>query len=212
MKLHFLPPFSRRSFLKAAGISIALPVFESLGQKAPTKPPMRMVCICSALGMNPESFFPASFGHGYKLSPVLSPLESLRADFTVFSHMDHPGIFTKHGAMNSILSGVDANQTAPGKNVSVDQVAASHVGYQTRFPSVQISLAGSQGSSWSSSGIKVREEGDPFALFQKLFVDDPEAAKKARSSELVQKSSVLDLVREQAKRFESSVNQPDRAR
>lgn len=173
---------------------------------------MRMVCICSALGMNPESFFPVSFGHGYKLSPVLSPLEKLRGDFTVFSHMDHPGIFTKHEAMNSILSGVDVTQAGPGRNVSVDQVAASHVGYQTRFPSVHISLAGNQGSSWTSSGIKVREEEDPFALFQKLFVDDSEALRRARSSELVQKGSVLDLVREQAKRFERNVNQPDRAK
>lgn len=203
---------SRRSFLKAAGISIALPAFESFGQVAASKPPMRLVCICSGLGMNPESFFPKSFERDYKLSAVLSPLEALRDDFTVFSHMDHPGIFTKHEAMNSILSGVDANHTAPGKNVSVDQVAASHVGYQTRFPSVHISLAGSQGSSWSRSGIKVREEGDPLALFQKLFVDDPGAAKKARRSELVQQGSVLDLVREQAKRFERNVNQPDRAK
>ncbi len=205
-------PLSRRSFLRAAGISIALPVFESLGQKFPAKPPMRMVCICSALGMNPESFFPKSFGPGYQLSPVLSPLERLRDDFTVFSHMDHPGIFTKHDAMNSLLSGVDANQTVPGKNVSVDQVAASHVGYQTRFPSVHISLAGSQGSSWSSSGIKMREEGDPFVLFRKLFVNDTAAAKEAHRMELMRKGSVLDLVREQAKRFERNVNPPDRAK
>ena len=206
------PSHSRRSFLKAAGISIALPAFESFGQVAASKPPMRMVCICTGLGMNPESFFPKSFERGYELSPVLSPLEGLRDDFTVFSHMDHPSIFTKHGGMNSILSGVDAAHAAPGENVSVDQVAAQHVGYQTRFPSVHISLAGSQGSSWSSSGIKVREEGDPFALFQKLFVDDSEAAKKQRKIELDQQGSVLDLVREQAKRFERTVNAPDRAK
>ena len=135
---------------------------------------MRMVCICTGLGMNPEGFFPKTFGRGYELSKELSPLEGMRDDFTVFSHMDHPGIFTKHSAMNSIFSGVDAAHAVPGENVSVDQ-AAQHVGLQTRFPSVHISLAGSQGSSWSSSGIKVREEGDPFALFQRLFVNDSDA-------------------------------------
>ena len=203
---------SRRSFLRASGVSIALPAFESFGQVAAAKPPMRMVCICTGLGMNPEAFFPKEFGRDYALSEELSPLSGMRDDFTVFSHMDHPGIFTKHGAMNSILSGVDAAHAAPGENVSIDQVAAQHVGYQTRFPSVHISLAGSQGSSWSSSGIKVREEGDPFDLFQKLFVDDSEAAKKQRKLELDRQGSVLDLVREQARRFERNVNAPDRAK
>jgi hypothetical protein len=173
---------------------------------------MRMVCICTGLGMNPEAFFPKAYGRGYALSPVLSPLQGLKEDFTVFSHMDHPGIFTKHEAMSSILSGVDANHAAPGENVSLDQVAAHHVGYQTRFPSVHISLAGSQGASWSPSGIKVREEGDPFALFQKLFVKDSEAAKKARKLELDQQGSVLDLVREQAQRLERDINATDRAK
>ncbi len=206
------PHHSRRSFLKAAGVSIALPAFESFGQIAASKPPMRMVCICTGLGMNPEAFFPKSFERGYELSPVLSPLEPLRNDFTVFSHMDHPNIFTKHGGMSSILSGADPKHAGPGENVSLDQVAAQHVGYQTRFPSVHISLAGSQGASWSPSGIKVREEGDPLDLFQKLFVDDSEAAKKARKLELDQQGSVLDLVRDQAKRFERGINAPYRAK
>jgi hypothetical protein len=203
---------SRRFFLKAAGISIALPAFESLAGSSQKKPPMRMVCICTGLGMHPGSFFPKAYGRGYELSPVLSPLGGLRDDFTVFSHMDHPGIFTKHGAMSSILSGVTPGHAAPGENVSMDQVAAQHAGYQTRFPSVHISLAGSQGSSWSPSGIKVREEGDPSALFQRLFVDDSEAAKKARKLELDQQGSVLDLVRGQAKHFERNINAPDRAK
>jgi Protein of unknown function (DUF1552) len=171
-----------------------------------------MVFICSALGMHPDSFFPQAFGRKYELSPVLKPLSEFRDDFTVFSHMDHPGIFSKHGSMSSILSGVDVRHATPGKGASIDQVAARHVGYQTRFPSVHISLGGSQGSSWTPSGIKVREEHDPLDLFRKLFVNDSDAAKKARQLELDQQGSVLDLVREQAKRFERHINAPDRAK
>ena len=84
--------------------------------------------------MNPEAFFPKSFEPDYQLSPTLGSLAPLRKDFTVFSHMDHPGIFTKHGAMNSLLSGVDAKKATAGQNVSMDQVAAAHIGYQTRLP------------------------------------------------------------------------------
>ena len=106
---------SRRAILKAAGVSIALPALESIGAvKATTNSPMRLVCISSALGMNPESFFPKTFGKDFEPSPVLSPLNDLRQDLTVFSHMDHPAIFTKHGGMNSFLSGVDAKRAGSG--------------------------------------------------------------------------------------------------
>ena len=204
----------RRQFLKAAGVLVALPYLESHAASAPSDSgkQMRIVCISSALGMNPEAFFPKSFDRGYALPPTLKSLAPLRDDFTVFSHMDHPGIYTKHGAMNSLLSGVDAKKAGPGENISVDQVAASHVGYQTRFPSVHISLGGSQGMSWTESGIRVREESDPLDLFRKLFVNDPEAARKARKADLEQQASVLDLVRDQAKRLENSINASDRAK
>ena len=202
----------RRSFLKAAGVSIAVPALESRGEAIENQndSSMRMVCIASALGMNPEAFFPTSFGREYELSPTLKPLAALRKDFTVFSHMDHPNIFTKHGSMNSLLSGVDAKKATAGENISMDQVAAAHVGYRTRFPSLHISLGGTQGASWTASGIKVREESDPMDLFQKLFVNDPTAAKKARKLELDQQGSVLDLVRAQAKRLGKDINPTDR--
>jgi hypothetical protein len=204
--------FQRRGFLKAAGVSIALPSLESFAAPTNNAAPMRMVCISSALGMNPEAFFPKSFERDYQLSPTLKSLAPLRNDFTVFSHMDHPGIYTKHGAMNSLLSGVDPKKAATGENISIDQAAAAHVGYQTRFPSVHISLGGSQGMSWTGSGIKVREESDPLDLFRKLFVTDPAAARQARKADLDQQASVLDLVRGQAKRLENSVNPSDRAK
>ena len=202
----------RRAFLKAAGISIALPSLQSIGAPGSTQRPMGLVCICTGLGMNPDTFFPKTFGTDFEPSPVLAPLSGLREDLTVISHMDHPTIFTKHGAMNSFLSGVDAKKAKTGENQSLDQVAAAHVGYETRFPSVHISLGGSQGSSWTASGIKVREEGDPLALFKKLFVNDSAAAKKARQLELDQQGSILDLVRGQARRLEKSIDAEDKAK
>ncbi|TWU44787.1 hypothetical protein Poly51_58530 [Rubripirellula tenax] len=212
MSKHSQPRQHRRVFLKAAGVSVALPWMESLAEPArdSNRPEMRMVCIASALGMNPEAFFPTSFDANFSLSPTLKSLEPLRNDFTVFSHMDHPSIYTKHGSMNSLLSGVDAKKATAGENVSMDQVAAAHVGYQTRFPSVHVSLGGSQGASWTASGIKVREETDPLDLFRKLFLNDPKAAKEARKLELDQQGSVLDLVRSQAKRLAHDINAPDR--
>ncbi|MDA1055085.1 MAG: DUF1552 domain-containing protein [Planctomycetota bacterium] len=204
--------YGRRLFLKAAGVSIALPCLESLA--GPTRKdvgePMRMVCISSALGLYPGAFFPKSFGADYQLSPTLQPLSKMRDQFTVFSHMDHPGIFSKHGAMKSVLSGVSPAGALAGTAVSVDQVAAEHVGYRTRFPSLHVCVGGTLGASWTKSGIKVREHGNPRDLFKLLFVRDSAAAIKAREKELDEQGSILDLLRAQTKQFERRTSPSDK--
>lgn len=186
------PANGRRLFLKSAGISIALPTFESVAAPAPSRDeePMRMVCISSALGMYPGAFFPKSFGADYELSPTLSPLANVRDQFTLFSHMDHPGIFSKHGAMKSVLSGVSPAGAPAGTSVSMDQLAAEHVGYQTRFPSLHVCVGGTLGASWTKSGIKVREHGDPRDLFKLLFVRDTAAAIKEREKDIREQGSI----------------------
>ena len=45
---------TRRTFLRAAGVSLALPWLESLasaGSHSTPKPPRRLVCICTPLGL-----------------------------------------------------------------------------------------------------------------------------------------------------------------
>lgn len=202
---------ARRNFLKAAGIAIALPTLESVAAPRSRSPrePMRMVCIGSALGIHPDAFFPTSSGPNFELSPTLQPLSGVRGEFTVFSHLDHPAIYSKHGATSSFLSGV-GGQVPAGANTSMDQIAADHVGYATRFPSLHVSLGGSLGCSWTKSGIKVREDSDPRDLFNKLFVRDSAAAAKARQLQLEEQGSILDLVGEQAKRFERRANPSDK--
>lgn len=202
----------RRAFLKAAGVSIALPCLESLAGPARKDDgePMRMVCISSALGVNPGAFFPKSIGTDYELSPTLQPLANMRDRFTVFSHMDHPGIFSKHGAMASVLSGVSPAGAATGTSVSLDQIAAEHVGYRTRFPSLHVCVGGALGASWTKSGIRVREHGNPRDLFNLLFVRDSAAAVKERELELREQGSILDLLREQTKQFERRTNPSDK--
>ena len=203
-------PDSRRAFLKAAGVSIALPAMESIGAVDPTAPAKRMVFVSTGLGMNPRTFFPKDFGADFAPSPVLPAMMKHRGEFTVFSHMDHPNIFTKHAGIKSLLNGVLNKNAKPGQNVSIDQVAANHLGYTTRFPSLHISLGGAESASYSPSGILLRQETSPEALFKKLFVADSAAARKARGLELEEQGSVLDLVRTRARRLESSVSRADK--
>lgn len=203
----FIKP-DRRTFLKGMGVTIALPFLPSNPLLAATNadrslPPKRMVMIASGLGMYPGNFFPKNYGNDFTPSPTLAPLAPLRNDLTVFSHMDHPGLFNKHGGMRTLLTG-------RGDSASIDQVAANHVGYKTRFPSLHISIGGSQGSSRTKTGITKREFTDPRTLFDALFVKDNKKANAALKKEIEHQGSVLDLIRVQAKSLAKSVNQADK--
>ena len=154
----------RRSFLKAAGVCIALPVMESLPRASwaaeARTPPRRMVCVGNEFGMYPGAFWPEKAGADYETTTLLKPLESFRRDFTVFSHLDH-GLKGGHYAIHAFLTGVkavEAKGMADG-GISLDQRAAEFVGSQARFPSLAIGseggLNGGCQMSWTRSGTRI---------------------------------------------------------
>ncbi len=207
--------YTRRSILKATGVSVALPFMASLpsiarGASLSRDSHKRMVFIHTGLGMHPGHFFPRDFGQDFTATPVLEPLSPHRGQFTVFSHIDHPNVFNKHGGIKCLLNGVSSSNAEPGQNVSVDQLAASHLGYTTRFPSVRIGLGGGIGASYSLSGICMREDSHPHTVFRKLFINDSAQAKKALAQDIAEQGSILDLIRGQARRLSRSVNANDR--
>ena len=87
---------TRRGFLRAAGISLALPWLEALAPKhaeaAESGPRRRMVCLCAPLGLHAQNFFPQKTGKDYPLSPYLEILREHRNDFTVMSGLCHPDV------------------------------------------------------------------------------------------------------------------------
>ena len=61
-------PMPRRSFLRGAGVSLALPMLDCMtplfGQEA-AAPPRRMLIIANNLGVLPKYFFPLRAGRDY---------------------------------------------------------------------------------------------------------------------------------------------------
>ncbi|MGJ8671807.1 MAG: DUF1552 domain-containing protein [Rubritalea sp.] len=168
-----------------------------------------MVFINTGLGMYPGQFFPKDFGLNFTASPVLKSMMKHQGKYTVFSNMDHPNVFSGHGGLASFLNGSGRGDRTL---TTVDQVAASAVGYDTRYPSIHCSLGGKGSPSYSLSGTKVRETGSSQELFKQLFVNDSEAAKNALKVEIEQQGSILDLIKDQAKSIESKVNHVDKAK
>lgn len=83
-------PLTRRSLLRAAGVSLTLPFLDAMvpafaKERVDTQPPRRMVSIMTDLGMLPENFFPREVGREYQASKYLTILDAMRDKYTVFS-------------------------------------------------------------------------------------------------------------------------------
>src|SRR5580704_8257 len=101
------PGLSRRSFLRASGIALALPVLEALEPRllaaGRSELRRRMVCINTSLGLHTPFLFPEKAGRDYALTPYLEPLAALRNDFTVCSGLSHTDVDGGHAAESSYL-------------------------------------------------------------------------------------------------------------
>src|SRR5688572_12155940 len=98
----------RRNFLRAAGVSLALPWLDALAPApafaAAAKPRRRLVCICTPLGLHAPYFFPEKAGQDYRLTPYLDVLKDFRDDFTVLSGLSHPEVGPSHDSIYSFLT------------------------------------------------------------------------------------------------------------
>ena len=220
MNLQHATSMTRRYFLRASGISMALPFLESLtgrvsAKAAAAESPMRMVCIGNLLGFYPPAFFPTKTGTAYELPESIKALEPHQKDFTLYSGLDH-GVKGGHFAMSSFLSGVrtaDAKGMPEG-NITLDQRAAETLGGATRFPSLTLgSESGIHGGclmSWTRSGTRVPPISKPRELFQKLFINEDASSLAASMDRLDMKSSILDAVNGDAKSLGRQLAQRDK--
>src|SRR5688572_25710643 len=128
------PSHHRRRFLKAAGITLALPFLDALAPKLKAgetkETPRRMICICTPLSVHPPYFFPTDTGKDYTLSPYLEPLAELRNDFSVISGLSHPDVGSSHDSIYSFLTAAPHPEIRAGfrNSISLDQFAAEKIG------------------------------------------------------------------------------------
>src|SRR5262245_2413807 len=146
---------SRRTFLRAGGVCLALPALEALAPATPpaAAPPRRMVCICTPLGLHGPNFYPTAAGREYTATPYLEVLRPYRDDMTVITGLSHPGVESGHDSIFSFLTAAPHPERRAGfrNSISLDQVAAEHIGERTRFASLQLSHEGF-GLSWTRTG------------------------------------------------------------
>ena len=212
--------FSRRRFLRGAGVMLGLPLFECLtpvfGRAAQAKAPRRLLIISNNLGFLPKPFFPETTGRDYALSPTLAPLAEVKSEFSLFSGMSHPDVNGGHSAENCFLTAARGPTKSGFRNqISLDQFAVEKLGQLTRFPNLNLGVnidKANRSLSWTRDGVLLPAEDSATALFRRMFVQGDENEVKGQLNRLDERGSILDTLTDDTKKLSQSLGANDRAR
>jgi len=232
---------TRRSFLRAAGVTVALPFLEAMLPRqalvagaVASAAPRRMAFLYIPNGVWVNAWKATGGATDFKLGPTLAPLERFRPDMLLLDNLaclQARGGGAHARTMPCFLSGVQIFQTMGADihaGVTMDQFAARQIGDATRFPSLELGCEYGQQDgfcdtgftciyqtnlSWRSPTAPSPKEVNPRIVFDRLF-----AGQGAReTSEVVAQReqwnlSILDFVQEQAKDLNRSLGNADRQR
>jgi hypothetical protein len=229
----------RRTFLRGMGAAIALPMLDAMTPALAAtsrQAPVRLAFTYVPNGITMEEWTPAAAGRAFDYTRVLKPLEPFRRDTLVLSGLaqrngnalgDGPGDHARAAA--SYLTGVHPRKTAGAdirNGISVDQVAAQHIGHETRFGSLELgcddsrtvgncdsgySCAYTNSLAWRSETTPMPPETNPRLVFERLFGDiDTSLPPEVRARRLRHRRSILDLVGERTRGLSADLGPADR--
>lgn len=210
----------RRSFLRSAGVVLALPFLESVrgnaGQDTPATSPQRMLLISNNLGVLPKLFFPSTNGKGYELSPYLQDLAGFRDDFTVVSGLSHPDVEGGHSTENCFLTAARGPTKSGFRNsISLDQYAAERLGPVTRFPTLNLGVnidKANRSLSWTRDGVLLPAEDSASALFRKMFVQGDSDSIRKQQRRIEENESILDTLLDDTRQLQRQLGREDQSR
>jgi len=205
-------PIERRAFLKGVGVAMALPFLDAMTPAfGKTKAsPRRFVGMCHSLGFYSSAIIPTEAGRDYKTPLYLQGCKDLRSDLTIISGTSHPDVGSGHASESSFLTAAPhAGKASYRNSISLDQVLAEKLGGDTRYSSLAMTTA-SNGISFTPSGAMIPAEKSPSRLFGMLFTDSSPEEQAQMTRHLQQGRSIMDLVRDDAKRLGRELGAGDR--
>src|SRR5262245_47094219 len=228
---------SRRTFLKGAGVTVALPFLESMSPalSAAPIPTPRLGFIYIANGVIQKQWNPTTTGPLTDLPPILKPVEALKDQLNVISGLAHlqadtfgDGTGDHPRASAAWLTGVHAyDRTQPGVEVrlatTADQIAAKEIGKTSQLASLELTVDfPTQGScdsgdcfyintvSWRNATTPNPAETHPRVVFERLFGDGGSAAQ--RLSRIKDTGSILDSITEEVNSLSKTLGRGDRTK
>jgi hypothetical protein len=222
----------RRTFLRGAGVSLALPWMECMANAderpaAPESNPKRFCAMYFGFGVGlPKEdgenanwrWFPKGEGRDFQFTEVLKPLETHREKLSVLGGLSHPNgrRMGGHDTGDTFLTGAFLNNKFLTNTISADQVAAQAFGDQTRFSSLVLSTDGGVGEPTRSSTLSYNDKGRPLPalnqpqqIFDRFFgagdADTIAARRRLKSA-----SGMLDRVLEDSNSLRNRLGTQDR--
>lgn len=226
---------SRRTVLRGLGTAVALPLLDAMipgSTYAAAAAPRRMAFLYVPNGIHMQDWTPKTEGTDFELPATLQPLAPFKQDLMVLTGLtadkarpngDGPGDHARAAA--AFLTGCQPRKTGGVDikvGVSVDQVAASRIGDQTRLPSLELGIertlqAGACDSgyacvyshtlAWRSENTPVPKETDPRSVFERLFSARTNDADRQKRNRL--RTSVLDAVTSDARSLQVRLGAAD---
>jgi len=226
----------RRTFLKGAGASLALPLLDAMIPAAtaaintPAAQVRRLGYVFMPMGCDQSRWTPESEQTLDQLSPILNSLEPVKHNLTVMTNMElKPAYPGSHATSNSsFLSAAKAKVTESSDyylGTTADQVAAQQIGRQTPLPSLELAMDLLQtvgqcdngyacvyqnNLSWSSPTTPLPAEAHPRLVFESLFGEG--GSLDERKAALRERASLLDSIAEDMNRIKRELGKNDQAR
>jgi Protein of unknown function (DUF1552) len=211
----FKKAIPRRTFLRGAGATLALPLLDGMipafasSAEVATKAPVRLGIVYVPNGMWPmDQWTPRTEGADFKLSPTLEPLARFRDRILVLTGLSQnpaKGRSDHSFAFATFLTCVHPKGDQVG--ISFDQIAAEQIGKTNQLSSLEVALFPSDlvgkcegGLScdlistlcWRNATTPLPMEKRPRAVFERLFGDSESTDSTERLKQIRQKRSILD--------------------
>jgi uncharacterized protein DUF1552 len=223
----------RRTFLKAAGATLALPLLDAMvpAFASNVKQSPRLGFVYVPHGMVMSRFTPDAVGADYELKDIAKPLEPFRNRLSIVSRLHHRAADST--AVHSLspttwLSGVRPKPTQgvdAFAGITADQLAAQAIGQDSLLPSLEIATEDHSGLigacdrdygciymntlSWRTPTTPMPMEINPRKVFERMFGQgDSVEARIARRRE---DRSILDALSGQAMGLQRDLGAHDRA-
>jgi hypothetical protein len=225
---------ARRTFLRGAGATLALPLLDAMipayGQAPATGPRLGFVYFPHGAIMN--RWTPDTTGRGFEFKDILTLLEPYRSRLSIVSGLHHKAADST--AVHSLspttwLSGVRPKPTQgvdAFAGVTADQIAAQYIGQDTILPSLELATEDHSGLigacdrdfgciymntlSWRTPTSPMPMEINPRKVFERMFGSGGSA--EARMRRQLEDRSILDTLGEQANELKATLGVHDRAK
>jgi Protein of unknown function (DUF1552) len=233
----------RRTFLRGLGASMALPLLDGMvpafaaGRTAAT-PVKRFGAVYVPNGVEMRMWTPKGEGAGFGFSPILEPLEPFRDHTFVLSGLADKvavpapgeGIGDHARASSTWLTGVRVRKTEGPDiraGVSLDQLAAQHLGKETQLASLELALdsvevlgacdagyscAYANTIAWRTPTTPLPMENNPRAVFERMFGASDSTDPATRRARLAQNRSILDFVSDEVQALNRALGAGDRGK